>query len=133
MNEHDLMNNIMLAVSSAGHKIFRTNVGKVKLSDGRWFDTGLPKGYSDLSGCRGDDGKAIFIEVKTPTGKLSEQQCYFLLAMLGSGANAGIARSTDDALRICDMTEEYRQEMRGLINGDLERFRGSSKRSTGRL
>lgn len=127
LNEHDLMNNIMLTVSSAGHKIFRTNVGKVKLSDGRWFDTGLPKGYSDLSGCRGDDGKAIYIEVKTQTGKPSEQQCYFLLAMLESGANAGIARSTNDALRICDMTEEYRQEMRRLINGELGKIRGSSK------
>lgn len=133
MNEHDLMNNIMLAVSAAGHKIFRTNVGKVKLSDGRWFDTGLPKGYSDLSGCRGDDGKAIFIEVKTQTGKPSREQCCFLLAMLGSGANAGIARSTDDALRICDMTEEYRQEMRELVNGNLEKFRSGSKRPTARL
>ena len=50
MTETDIMHQIMLDVSAAGNLIFRGNVGKVKLRDGRWFDTGLPKGFSDLFG-----------------------------------------------------------------------------------
>lgn len=132
MTEHDLMNEIMLAVSAAGHKIFRVNVGKVQLKDGRWFNTGLPKGYSDLSGCRGDDGKAIFIEVKTPTGQPSEAQCHFLLSMLHAGANAGIARSTEEALAICGMTDNLRQKMESVISEQLERIRSRCKQSATR-
>lgn len=37
MNETDLMHEIMKAVSARGCMVFRANVGKFKLSDGRWF------------------------------------------------------------------------------------------------
>ena len=43
MTEHDLQNLIRLELSSQKYAVFRANVGKIKLSDGRWFDTGLPK------------------------------------------------------------------------------------------
>ena len=54
MTETDLMHAVMLAVTEAGNQIFRTNVGKVRTPDGRYFDTGLPKGHSDLYGFRPD-------------------------------------------------------------------------------
>ena len=98
--ETDIMNEIRLALSEAGHMNFRANVGKVKMADGRWFSTGLPDGFSDLFGFRKTDAKIFFIEVKTPTGKLRKDQERFLTAMNQRGAIVGVARSTEDALRI---------------------------------
>ncbi|HGH8651635.1 TPA: VRR-NUC domain-containing protein, partial [Streptococcus pyogenes] len=39
-----MQNLIRMELSQAGHMVFRANVGKVKTADGRFFDTGLPKG-----------------------------------------------------------------------------------------
>ena len=98
--ETDIMNEIRLALSAAGHMNFRANVGKVKTADGRWFSTGLPDGFSDLFGFRKTDAKIFFIEVKTPTGRLRKDQERFLTAMNQRGAIVGVARSTEDALKI---------------------------------
>ncbi len=91
------MNQIRTALSPYC-TIFRVNVGKGYTPDGRYFDTGVPPGFSDLFGFRNSDGKAVFIEVKTPTGRISKKQQTFLEAMQKSGAIAGICRSTRDAL-----------------------------------
>lgn len=136
MNEHELMNEIQLAVSAAGHKIFRVNVGEGWLyrqrpststinfenARARWFKSGVPAGYSDLSGCT-NTGKALFIEVKTPTGKPTEQQCLFLLAMLAAGANAGIAHNKQEALDICNMDEVYKGGMERYLHEWLDKCR----------
>ncbi len=45
-----IQNQIRVELSKAGHTVFRVNVGKVRMADGRYFDTGLPKGFSDLFG-----------------------------------------------------------------------------------
>lgn len=45
-------------------------------------------------------GKAVFIEVKTPTGKPSEQQKKFLSAVRNAGAIAGICRSVEEAEKL---------------------------------
>lgn len=97
--EHALMNKIMIAVSPYA-VIFRANVGTVRTADGRYFKTGLPKGYSDLSGVRRSDGRAVFIEVKTPTGRASREQLNFIEQMKKCHALAGIARSVEDAIAI---------------------------------
>ena len=47
-----------------------------------------------------DDGKAIFLEVKTQKGKVSQKQKEFLNAMKTYGAIAGVVRSTDDAIKL---------------------------------
>ena len=78
---------------------FRVNVGKVKLKDGRWFETGVPKGFCDLFGFR-KDGQIFFIEVKNANGKPSEKQVKFIELVKSKGAIAGIARSVDDAMKI---------------------------------
>ena len=69
MTETDLMNLIKLELSKHG-LCFRINVGKIKMQDGRYFDVGLPRGWSDLMFIK--DGRVSFIEVKTPEehGKL---------------------------------------------------------------
>lgn len=97
--EHIIQNNIRIALSN-DCVIFRANVGKGFTKDGRYFDTGLPKGFSDLFGFRKSDGKAVFIEVKTSKGKPSKEQKNFINKMLSYGAIAGVCRSTEDALNL---------------------------------
>lgn len=99
MREADIQNLIRLALNPYAI-IFRANVGKVKMQDGRYFDTGLPKGYSDLSGFRKSDGKAIFLEVKTATGKVRPDQIHFLNTMNQYDVIAAVVRSPEEAIRI---------------------------------
>lgn len=97
--EHKIQNEIRLALSDKC-VIFRINVGTMKTPDGRYFDTGVPKGFSDLFGFRKSDGRAIFIEVKTATGRASPQQLKFIRQMTACGAIAGICRSAEEALKL---------------------------------
>lgn len=99
--EHKIQNEIRLALSEKC-VIFRINVGVVKTPDGRYFDTGVPKGFSDLFGFRKADGRVVFIEVKTAKGRASPQQMRFIRQMTEYGAIAGICRSAEDALKLID-------------------------------
>lgn len=99
--EHKIQNEIRIALADRC-MLFRINVGKAYTKDGRYFDTGVPKGFSDLFGFRKSDGKAIFIEVKTPTGRPTDQQKKFLNAMLKAGAVAGVCRSVQDAEKLIE-------------------------------
>src|SRR5690625_506624 len=99
MKESDMQNAIRLALNPYA-VVFRANVGKVRLADGRWFDTGLPKGHPDLYGFRKSDGKTIYIEVKTKTGKLRKEQKHFIETVKKYGVIAGVARSPEDAIKL---------------------------------
>ena len=94
-----IQNQIRVGLSKAGHTVFRANVGKVRTADGRYFDTGLPKGFTDLFGFR-SDGRIFFIEVKNKTGKLRPEQKIFIENIRKRGALAGVARSVEDAMEI---------------------------------
>lgn len=98
MTEHDLQNYIRLELSKLGWTTFRINVGKVKMHDGRWFDTGLPPGFSDLMALK--NGKTVFIEVKAKKGKPSKVQLNFIKQMKKNGFSAGVVYSLDDVLKI---------------------------------
>lgn len=97
--EHTIQNEIRVALTENGYTVFRANVGKVKTVDGRWFDTGLPKGHPDLYGFR-PDGKIFYIEVKNANGRVRPEQKQFIKTVKARGALAGIARSVEDALDI---------------------------------
>ena len=99
MTEHDTQNLIRIKLSELGYAVFRINSGKVRMADGRWFDTGVPKGFSDLIACK--DGRIYFLEVKTEIGKASPEQLNFLKQMHDKyGCSGGIVRSVEDAVRI---------------------------------
>ena len=98
MTETDIMNLIRMNLSEAGFTVFRANVGKVKLSDGRWFDAGLPRGFSDLFAVK--DGKAYFIEVKKPGGAVRPEQINFITQMKKHGCIAGIAHSVEEVVEL---------------------------------
>lgn len=99
MKEKDIQNSIRLGVNDLA-VIFRANVGTFQTNDNRVISTGLPKGFSDLFGYRKSDGRAVFIEVKSVTGKVRPEQINFISQMQSYGALAGIARSVDDARKI---------------------------------
>ena len=99
MTEHDIQNAIRMELSKLGFVVFRANVGKFKLPDGRWFDVGLPKGFSDLLAIK--DGRVYFLEVKDATGKASKEQVDFIKTMRSRyGCVAGVVRSVKEALAL---------------------------------
>jgi hypothetical protein len=101
MTEHEIQNSIRLKLSELGYAVFRANVGKFQTKDGRWFDTGLPKGFSDLFAIK--NGKIYFLEVKTPTGKPTAEQLNFLAVMRDRyGCITGIVRSVEEAVKLVD-------------------------------
>lgn len=107
MSEHDLQNLIRMKLTNLGYCVFRANVGKIRLSDGRWFDTGLPKGFSDLFVVK--DGKIYFMEIKTEKGKPTKEQLNFINTMESIyNCPAGICRSVEDAINLVN---------RGVVNG----------------
>lgn len=91
---------IRVALAQAGYIVFRTNVGKVKQSDGRWFDSGLPAGFPDLVGYKPDNGRIFFIEVKTKTGRRRKDQVSFANGLRKKNVIYGVARSADEAVTI---------------------------------
>jgi len=99
MTEHDIQNEIRIALSPYC-VIFRVNVARVRTPDGRFISSGVPVGFSDLFGFRKSDGKAVFIEVKTPKGKPTEKQLLFLDMVQKAGAIAGICHSVEEALAL---------------------------------
>lgn len=98
-SEQEIQNEIRVGLTKAGHMVFRTNVGKVRMMDGRWFDTGLPKGHPDLYGFR-SDGQIFYIEVKNEKGRVRPEQKKFIEVVKKRGAKAGVARSLEEALEI---------------------------------
>lgn len=99
MTEHEIQNEIRAALAPFC-VIFRTNVGTGYTKDGRYFSTGLPKGFSDLFGFRRCDGRAVFVEVKKPGGRISHEQKHFISSMRNLGAIADICYSAAEAVEL---------------------------------
>lgn len=102
MVETDLMHLIMDAVSKRGCLVFRSNVGKVRTADGRWFDTGLPKGFSDLFGFLPRSGRIFFIECKVKPNKPTPEQVNFIHVVQNLGAIALVAYSVEEVEQALD-------------------------------
>jgi len=76
--ETEILKRVMLAARSAGLVLFRNHNGLFYDKDGRAHKTGLCKGSSDLIGWHIHTGLFVALEIKTPTGRLSEEQKNFL-------------------------------------------------------
>ena len=124
MKEHDIQNGIRNALAGKAY-IFRINCGtgwtgtEVKLPNGdvllknpRRFSTGVPKGYSDLSGFRVIEitpdmvgtkiAQFVAIEVKTTKGAIRSEQTKFIDVVNKNGGCGGICRSSEDALNLIE-------------------------------
>lgn len=121
MNETDLMHSVMLKATLMGNTIFRSNVGKVKTADGRWFDTGLPKGHSDLYGFR-PDGRVFYIETKMHPRKPTKEQLMFLKTVINKGAIGGVAYTLEEAISIMEWKPEFAAKMQHAIQGALLKY-----------
>lgn len=107
--ENNITKQIMLAVSRHC-RLFRNNTGCVTDKDGRFHRFGLMKGSADLIGITPvkitEDmvgstlGVFTSIEVKTPTGRVREEQENWMKQIQSLGGYAGIARSAEDAVDI---------------------------------
>lgn len=98
--EQATQDSIRVALAQAGYVVFRTNVGKVKTADGRWFDTGLPTGFPDLMGYKPENGRIFFLEVKTKTGRRRKDQVAFANGLRDKNVIYGVVRSADEAVEI---------------------------------
>jgi hypothetical protein len=84
--------------------------GDVLIREARPLSSGLPKGFPDLFGwtqvkiTQDDVGKtlAVFIgaEIKTATGKPSDEQLAVIKAINNSGGIAGVVRSSDEFVKL---------------------------------
>lgn len=91
---------IRVELAKAGYVVFRTNVGKVKTADERWFDTGLPSGFPDLMGYKPENGRIFFLEVKTPIGRRRKDQVAFANGLRDKHVIYGVVRSAEQAVKI---------------------------------
>jgi len=71
--EHNIQNEIRLWCGEHNLLSFRINVGQGFTPDGRPFSTGVPEGFPDLMVLT-TTGKLIFVECKTPVGRLRPAQ-----------------------------------------------------------
>ena len=96
--ETDIHNRILAALSAEFHPrgiFWRQNAGRVRSDRGAWVSLG-PPGISDIVGVL--DGRAVFVEVKTNTGKQRDAQRKWQAAVERAEAIYIIARSPEEAL-----------------------------------
>lgn len=98
-SEKAIQNEIMLALSQNGCRVFRSNAGEVKTADGRVVKL-MPKGFPDITGFRISDGKFLAIEVKNEKGSLRDDQIKFGEFLNKHPVLYGVARSVEEALEI---------------------------------
>jgi len=98
--EHVIQTQIIAMLSLNGCQVWRINVGKVPMKDGRFFSAGPQAGFPDICGYRKSDGKMFFIEVKTRTGKRRPAQEYFAKSIADDPVIYGVARSPEEALEV---------------------------------
>lgn len=88
--------------------LFRNNVGVLQDGEGRYIRFGLAPGSADLIGIFTRSGGnlaeqaiGVFIaaEIKTPTGRQSEEQINFERLVTRKGAAYAVLRSVEDAVK----------------------------------
>lgn len=107
-----ILKSIQLELTKLNCRAFRANVGEgwigksIRQSDGtviirhaRRFQTGLPIGFPDLIVLL-PNGRVVFMEVKTATGKIRPEQKRMHNFLEGMHQHHCIARSVEDAVNI---------------------------------
>ncbi|WP_105980068.1 VRR-NUC domain-containing protein [Staphylococcus simulans] len=100
-SEQAIQNEIILKANGLGHRLWRSNAGRIVTKDNRIVQL-MPKGFPDTVGFRKSDGKFIAIEVKTETGRLRPEQIKFKKFAENMPILYGVARSVDEAIKIIE-------------------------------
>ena len=101
--ETKIQNDIRVELSQAGI-VVRNNVGRFYTANGYPIAVGVP-GMADLT-LFAQGGKTIFVEVKTPTGRLSDQQKRFRKAIKTLGFEYIVMRSKEEAVNLCEQLKK---------------------------
>lgn len=96
--EKILMNEIKLYASSKGWIVIRNNVGTFKLADGAFLNTGLPKGWPDLT-ILSPNGQTAFIETKIKPNKPSKEQINIINLLNSYNFPAFVIYSLEDFIQ----------------------------------
>lgn len=94
VKETDIMRLIQIEATRQNIRLFRYNVGLFYTKNLIPIRCGTP-GVSDLIGFT-DTGRFVAVEVKTPAGRLSEEQTAFLLQVQKSNGIAFVAHSVQE-------------------------------------
>ena len=102
MKEVQIQNAIRLAVGQLEDVVVWRNESGVAEHHGRYVRYGLQKGSADLIGILKPSGRFVALEVKTPKGRLREEQKLFLDLVRTMGGFACVVTSVEEALRAID-------------------------------
>lgn len=100
--EADVLKAVLRALElhPAVAKAWRMNTGAGRILRGKdtsqWIRFGFP-GSPDIYGYM-KDGRALYCEVKRPSGRVSDEQAAFIQAAQAAGCVAFIARSVEDVI-----------------------------------
>jgi len=86
-------------------RVTRNNVGSVRTEDGRFVTFGLNRGSPDLVGVL-RSGRAVGFEVKSPNGRVSDDQRRWHEAARKWGVFVAVVRSVDEALEALARAEQ---------------------------
>ena len=99
--EQALDKQIMLYCGQKNWLCFHINVGKFRMPDGTYFQTGVPKGWPDLTIIK-DNGKIAFCETKIKPRKPTEEQLNFIKNLNNRGFNAFVAYDLEEFIKEID-------------------------------
>ncbi len=96
--EHKLGNEIRLWCGEHNWLCYHINSGKVLMANGEYFQTGVPKGWSDLLVIT-DYGEVIFCETKIHPRKPTAEQLKFISEMKSRHIRAFVAYSLEEFIK----------------------------------
>lgn len=101
-SEAVIQSEILVEVNKRGHRLWRSNAGKIKDARTQSWIQLFPSGFPDLVGFRKTDGKFICIEVKDYKGQLRDDQKKFKNFIEKQPVIYGVARSWEEAIEIVE-------------------------------
>ena len=97
MRESTIQKGIIDYLKTKGILHWRANVGRFRTDTGRYIRTGIP-GLADIMSVH--DGTCYALEVKTPTGRQSQNQKKFQAEFEAAGGIYKIVRSIQDVKEV---------------------------------
>lgn len=97
--EHRLSNQIRIWCGEHDFLCFHINVGKIRMADGTYFNTGVPVGWPDLTIIT-QTGQVVFIETKIKPRKPTDDQIRMLNNLKNRGFVAEVVYDFDEFLTI---------------------------------
>ena len=102
MSERDTLSEILRVIGARSDiRIWRSNSGAATTHRGALVRFGVP-GQADISGILAPSGRRIEIEVKSATGRQTQQQRRFQAMIERMGGVYILARSVGDVLRVLE-------------------------------